>query len=73
MLLYTKNKHIFKLLLNVVTAWIEVLVVSGNKFLYACVKEVCRYWAQPSFDTFPQPLIIVKPILRKTCDSLAYL
>jgi hypothetical protein len=41
--------------------------------LYAFVKEVCRYWAQPRFDTFHQLLIIVEPILRKTCDSLAYL
>jgi hypothetical protein len=39
--LYTKNMYILKLLLNVVTAGIEALVL-GNKFLYACVKEVCR-------------------------------
>lgn len=31
-----------KLLLNVVTTGIEALVVSVNKFLYVCVKEVCR-------------------------------
>jgi hypothetical protein len=29
------------LLLNVVTVGIEALIVSGNKFLYAFVKEVC--------------------------------
>jgi hypothetical protein len=29
-----------KLLLNIVTAGIKALVVSGNRFLYACVKEV---------------------------------
>jgi hypothetical protein len=72
-LLYTQNKYILKLLLNVVTACTEALVVSGNKFMYACVKDVCRHWAQPRFDTFHQLLIIVEPILRKTCDSLAYL
>jgi hypothetical protein len=33
--------YICKLLLNVVTAGTEALV-SANKFLYACVKEVCR-------------------------------
>jgi hypothetical protein len=54
-------------------AWIEALVISGNKFLYACVKQVCCHWTQPRFDTFHEPLIIVEPILRKTCDSLAYL
>jgi hypothetical protein len=72
-LLYTKYKYILQLLLNVVSAWIEARVVSRNKFLYACVKEVCRHWAQPRFDTFHQLLIIVEPILRKTCDILAYL
>jgi hypothetical protein len=41
-LLY-KNTCILKLvvLLSVVTARIEALVL-GNKFLYACVSEVCR-------------------------------
>jgi hypothetical protein len=41
-LLDTKNVYILKLLLNIVTSGIEALVVSGNKFLYTCVKEVCR-------------------------------
>jgi hypothetical protein len=59
------------LLLSVVTAWIEALNVSGNTFLYACAKEDCRHWAQPHFDTFHQLLIIVEPILSKTCDTLA--
>jgi hypothetical protein len=40
-ILYTKNMYILMLLLNTVIAGIEALV-SGNKFLYACVKEVCR-------------------------------
>jgi hypothetical protein len=40
-ILYAKNMHILKLLLYIVTARIEVLAVSGNKILYACVKEVC--------------------------------
>jgi hypothetical protein len=40
-LLYTKNMYILKLLLNIVIAGIGALVVSGNKFLHACVKEAC--------------------------------
>jgi hypothetical protein len=38
--LNTKNMYILKLLVNVVTAGIEELIVLGNKFLYACIKEV---------------------------------
>jgi hypothetical protein len=38
---YTKNRYILKLLLNVDTAQIKALV-TGIKFLYVCVKEVCR-------------------------------
>jgi hypothetical protein len=30
--------------------------------LYACVKEVCRLWAQPRFDTFNQLLITVEAL-----------
>jgi hypothetical protein len=37
-----KYVTILKLLRNVLTAAIETLVVSGNKFLYVCVKNVCR-------------------------------
>jgi hypothetical protein len=37
--LYTKSTYILKLLLKAVTAGIEALV-SGDKFLYACVKRV---------------------------------
>jgi hypothetical protein len=40
-LLYTKNRYILKSLLYIVTTTTEALV-SGNKFLYACVKEVCH-------------------------------
>jgi hypothetical protein len=40
-LLYTRNTYILKLLFNVVIAGIKTLV-SGNKFLYACVKKVDR-------------------------------
>jgi hypothetical protein len=40
----------------------EALVALGNKFLYACVKEVCCMWAQPRFDTFHQLLIIVEAL-----------
>jgi hypothetical protein len=36
------NVHILQLLLNAVTAKIEAPVVVGNKFLYACVKEICH-------------------------------
>jgi hypothetical protein len=56
-----KNTYILKLLLNVVTAGIEGLV-SGNKFLYACVKEVCLLLAKPRFDTFHQLLIIAEAL-----------
>jgi hypothetical protein len=59
-LLYTKNTYIIQLLLNIVTAGIEALVVSGNKFLYACVKEVCRLWAQPRFTPFIHWLLLLK-------------
>jgi hypothetical protein len=58
-LLYARNTYILTLLLNAVIAGIEALVISGNKFLYACVKEVCCMCAQPRFDTFHQFLIIV--------------
>jgi hypothetical protein len=34
-----KDTYVLKLLLNVVSAGIEALVVSGNKILYACVKK----------------------------------
>jgi hypothetical protein len=47
------------LLLNVVNAGSEALV-SGNKFLYACIKEFCRLWSQPRFGTFHQLLIMVE-------------
>jgi hypothetical protein len=39
--LYTKDIYILKLCLNIVTTRTEAPVTSGNKFLYACVKEVC--------------------------------
>jgi hypothetical protein len=46
-----------KLLLNVVNAETEAILVSVNKFLHACVKEVCHLRPQPCFDTFHQLLI----------------
>jgi hypothetical protein len=64
-ILYAKNTYIFKPLLNVVSAGIEALIVSGNKFLHACVKAVCRLWAQPRFDTFHQLLIIIQELLSQ--------
>jgi hypothetical protein len=39
-----KNLYMFKLFIDVVTAWFEALVLR-NTFLYACVKEVCRLLA----------------------------
>jgi hypothetical protein len=41
-LLYTRNMYILKLRLNVFTAGIEALVITVNKFLHACVKEICH-------------------------------
>jgi hypothetical protein len=32
----------------------------GNKFFYACAKEVCCLWAQPCSDTFHKLLIVVE-------------
>jgi hypothetical protein len=52
--------YILQLLLNVVIANTEVIVTSGNKFLYACVKQVCHLWAQPHFNTVHQLLIIAE-------------
>jgi hypothetical protein len=61
-LLYIKMHTYLTLLLIVVTAGIEELVVSGNTFLYACVKEVCRLSAQPLFGTFYQLFFIVETL-----------
>jgi hypothetical protein len=68
-LLYRSSTYIIKLLLSIVTAGTEALVIWGNTLLYACVREVCRLWAQPCFDSFNQLLIIIealwsKPVLR---------
>jgi hypothetical protein len=41
-LICRKDTYILKLLLNIVTAGIEAPVTSRNKFLHACIKEVCR-------------------------------
>jgi hypothetical protein len=54
--------YILKLLLDVVTAGLETLVVSGYKLLYGCVKEVCRLWAQPRFYTSNPLLVIVEAL-----------
>jgi hypothetical protein len=59
-LLNTKNMYILNLFLKVFITGIEAIVVSGNKFLYACVKEVCLLCAQPRFDAFRQNLFIVE-------------
>jgi hypothetical protein len=53
-----KNMYILKLLRNVVTARIEAPVISGNKFLYACVKQVCSLQALPHFHTIHQLIIV---------------
>jgi hypothetical protein len=60
--MYTKNSYILKLILNTGIARIEALVISGSKFLYARVKEVCCLQAQPRSDTFPQLPIIVEAL-----------
>jgi hypothetical protein len=57
-----KNTHILKVILNVVTAGIEAPVISGNTFLYACVKAVCRLWLRPRSDTLHQLLIIAEAL-----------
>jgi hypothetical protein len=54
--------YILKLLLNTDTARTEAAVVSGKKFLYICVKEICRLWAQPRLGTFRQVLIVVEAL-----------
>jgi hypothetical protein len=54
--------YILKPLLNVVTVGSEALVISGNKFLYACIEEVCCLWAQPHFGTVHQLLFIVETL-----------
>jgi hypothetical protein len=55
-LLYTKNTHMFKLLINIVAAKIEALIISGNKFLYAC--ELSHVLA----------LSVKSSLLLKCCD-----
>lgn len=52
--------YILRLLLNVVRTRTEALVIPGNRFLYACVKEVCHMLPQLHSDTFHQLLIIVE-------------
>jgi hypothetical protein len=61
-LLNTKNIYILKLFLNIDTARIEAYVISGNKVLYACGKEVCHLSAQPHFDGVHQLLIIIQAL-----------
>jgi hypothetical protein len=45
-----------------VKAEIKALIISGNKFLYASVKGICRLWAQPRFDAFHQLLIFIESL-----------
>jgi hypothetical protein len=61
--LYTKYAYILKILLNVVTIATDTLIISGNKFVYACVREVCRLWAQPRF-----LIRYTNSLLLKSCD-----
>jgi hypothetical protein len=51
--------HILKLLFSVITTGFEALVFTGNKFLYASVKEVCRYVLTASINS---------SLLLKRCD-----
>jgi hypothetical protein len=60
--LCTKNTYMLKGLLSIVTTGIQALVILGNNFLYACVKEVCYLWVQPLFETFHQLLIFIKAL-----------
>jgi hypothetical protein len=57
------NTYILKLLLNVVTAGIETLIITGNKFLYVCVKEICCLSAESRFEPS-----INSSLLLKRCD-----
>jgi hypothetical protein len=50
------------LFLNIITIEIEALV-SGNKFLYVCVKEVCCLLAKLCFNTFHQLIISAEMLL----------
>jgi hypothetical protein len=52
--------YVLKPLLNIVTARIEALVISGIKFSYTCVKEICSLYVWPHFDTFYELPIIVE-------------
>jgi hypothetical protein len=45
---------------STITDGIKAFAVTGNKLLYACVKEACRLWAQRRLDTFHQLLIIAE-------------
>jgi hypothetical protein len=40
----------------------EAVVIFGYKFLYACVKEVCRLQAKPCIDAFHQLLITAEAL-----------
>jgi hypothetical protein len=62
--------YILKLLSNIVTAKIEALVLLGNKFRYACVKEVWCLLAQPCFDIFHQLLIIVEALSSQSVPQV---
>jgi hypothetical protein len=53
--------YILKVFLNAITAGNEAFV-SGNTFLYVCVKEVYRLGALSRFDTSQQLLITVEAL-----------
>jgi hypothetical protein len=63
-LLYTTNTYILKLLLNIVTAGTELLVVSGNKFLYVCVKHVCACELSQVSTHSVNSSLLLKPKIR---------
>jgi hypothetical protein len=58
-----KNAYILKLLLNIVTARTEALVISGNKFMHACVKKSAA--CELSHVLTPS---ICSSLLMKHCD-----
>jgi hypothetical protein len=55
------NTYIFEILLQIVTVKIEALI-SGDKCLIACVKDLCRLWGQARFDTLYQLITIIKAL-----------
>jgi hypothetical protein len=56
-LLWPKNTHVLKQILNAVITEIEALLISGSKFLYAAASELSHV-----LTVFSQLLIIVEAL-----------